>query len=139
MNRIARMTLTPVVLLATVATVAPLTGNAEDDDAVSARPTVYTEGLSSRWRDWSWDSSVSLWDSNYSHLGNYSASCAFRQPWGALYFGYNSRTFSTAGYDSLVFYINGGTASGQLMTINLVDPSGSFLPAVDLNPYIECG
>src|SRR5438067_2637384 len=135
MNRIVRVTLTPAILLASVATVVPLPGNAEGDtgpDAPDARPTVYTEGLSNHWRDWSWDSSVSLWDSSHSHSGNYSASCAYLQPWGALYFTYNPGTFNTASYDTLVFYINGGDASGQLMTINLVDTSGNFLPAVAL-------
>src|SRR5437870_5258047 len=101
MNRIVRVTLTPVVLLTTTVAVVPLTGHAEDNDSINSRPTVYAEGLRNGWRDWSWDSSVSLWDSSYSHSGNYSASCSYLQPWAGLYFAHN--TLNTAGYNSLVF------------------------------------
>src|SRR5437870_4430659 len=139
MNRIARITLTPVVMLTTAIAVVPVTGNAQNGDSVDARPNVYDEGLNGRWKDRSWDSSVSLGDSSYSHSGNYSASCAYLQPWGGLDFAYNPGNFNTAGYDNLIFYINGGTAYGQRMTINLVDSSGNFLPSVDLNLYIDGG
>src|SRR5437879_6576460 len=91
MNRIARIALTLLALLATAIAVVPLTSNAdnpEDDNSIDARPIVYDEGLYNRWRDSSWDSSVVLWDTSYSHAGNYSASCAYLQPWGGLYFAY---------------------------------------------------
>lgn len=76
-------------------------------------------------------------DSAYRRSGLYSASCAYQKPWGGLYF--HTNTFNTAGYNRLVFYVNGGQSSGQELTINLVDANGDFLPSLRLDPYITGG
>ena len=125
-----------VLLLMAVISVAPSAGRAAIPAAVSY---VYTDSLASGWQNWSWGSSVNLQDSAYRRTGSYSASCAYTQAWGSLYFAYNAPGFNTTGYDTLLFYINGGTSSGQSMDLGLVDAQGNFLPAVDLEPYIEGG
>ncbi len=38
---------------------------------IGATLTVYTDGLSSGWQDWSWATSYSLSDSSYAHSGSY--------------------------------------------------------------------
>jgi hypothetical protein len=99
---------------------------------------VYTDSLAQGWENWSWGANVSLQDSAYRSTGSYSASCAYSQAWGGFYFGSNA-AFDTTGYGSLIFYVNGGANSGQLLTINLADEGGNFLPSRDLNPYIGGG
>ena len=98
---------------------------------------VYDDALAAGWENWSWGSSVNLQDSAYRRSGSYSASVAYTRGWGGLYFGTDG--FNTSGYNTLEFYVNGGTSSGRQVTINLVDSAGNFLPSVNLNQYVEGG
>ena len=122
------------VIAAMAAAVTPLNGRA----APSITSQVYSDSLINGWQNWSWGGSVTEQDPAYVRTGSYSMSEAYTAAWGGLYMG-NNTPFNTAGYDNLVFYINGGAASGQSMTINLTDAAGTFLPEQNLNLYIAGG
>jgi hypothetical protein len=116
-------------------TTAPLPPTATIVPAITT--LVYGDALGVGWENWSWGSSVSLQDAVYKRTGSYSASVAYTRGWGGLYFGHNG--FNTVGFNTLEFYVNGGANSGQMVSINLVDAAGNFLPSVNLNQYVEGG
>src|SRR6476469_791237 len=73
--------------------------------------SIYSDTLNNGWQNWSWGSSVTVQDGAYVHSGSFSLSCAYTAAWGGLSLGHSG--FNTAGYDNIVFYINGGANSGQ--------------------------
>ena len=136
MNKTARVISAFVMLLAAVASFGPVNGRASVGSTVQVY-YVYADGLTTGWHDWSWGASVILQDAAYRYSGSYSVSAAYTQAWGGLYFSHDG--FSTAGFDRLVFYVNGGSNSRQSVDITLVDPQGNFIRPVPLNDYVTGG
>lgn len=147
MSRTIRTLLSFFVVFALAQAVLPVSGKAaavaQSPANVAGAPsspdttvTVYAENLASGWDNWSYGSSVTLQDPAYHHAGSYSVSCAV-QDFGALFFGTDG--FDTTGTDDLVFWINGGAASGQSLDVNLVDANGNFLDPQPLDNYVAGG
>src|SRR5689334_3953401 len=147
MSRTIRVFLSFCILFVTASAFMPGNGMAAtiasgpaQANARSAAPnttvTIYSDNLSAGWSNWSYSASVTIQDPAYHHGGSYSASCALTA-WGALFFGNSG--LSTAGLDNLVFWVNGGTASGQNLAVNLVDAAGNFLADQPLNNYVSGG
>lgn len=104
---------------------------------------IYRDGLESGWEDWSWSTTtLDLCSTDAVYAGACAASVDLAS-WGGLSFRHND--FSTNAWDSLVFYIHGGTAGGQQLQVFLHGAgggqSGTELPPVSLNDpaYIEGG
>jgi hypothetical protein len=80
---------------------------------------IYDDALSSSWQDWSWDPITrNLNNTSPVHGGNRSIAVTFIGGWGGLQFGHQP-PFDLSGYDTLRFWIHGGTGGGQSVTVHL--------------------
>jgi len=90
---------------------------------------IYQEGLSNGWNNWSW-ASVSTGSSTVVHTGA-TAISVDADAFEALYLQHAA--VPTSAYESLKFWINGGTTGGQ--TLNVVAlRAGVSQPAVHIGP-----
>lgn len=78
---------------------------------------VYTDALASGWQDWSWDTTVDRSNATPVHSGTASIAATYTAAWGGLYLHANSLDISA--YDTLRFWLHGGTAGGQRVSISL--------------------
>lgn len=94
-----------------------------DPVAVHSRPqaphTIYDEALANGWEDWSWNPITrNLNSSTPVHGGSHSIAVTFTGGWGGLQFGHQP-ALDLSGYDTLRFWIHGGTGGGQSVTVHL--------------------
>jgi len=95
----------------------PFLTNAKVNPDAPSRPTVeapiYTDELAPSWHNWSW-ASVNLVAAAPVHSGQRSIRVEYG-PWEGLYLHHPQ--FSTRGYTHLRFFIHGGEAGGQLISL----------------------
>jgi hypothetical protein len=88
--------------------------------AVQSRPqatlVVYDEALASGWANWSWDATVNLNNVSPAHGGTRSIAVTYTGAWGALYL-HADPAVSTGGYETLRFFIHGGSAGTRQLRI----------------------
>jgi hypothetical protein len=88
---------------------------------VQSRPQaphpIYADALANNWGDWSWNTTVNL-DNPAPACGTYSIAATFTQGWDGLQFGHQP-AIDLNGYDTLRFWIHGGTSGGQSVTVHL--------------------
>jgi hypothetical protein len=77
--------------------------------------TAYDEGLASDWSDWSWTTSNDLNATTWVKVGNYALD-ANLGPWGGVSLRKGS-DLSTAGYNSIKFWVYGGTGSDKALRV----------------------
>ncbi len=87
--------------------------------------TIYTDGLSSGWADWSWNTTVNFNQTSPVHSGSAALAATFNQAWAGLYFHYNTN-INTSAYDTLRFWIHGGSSGGHQIQVKLADVSNNF-------------
>jgi hypothetical protein len=92
----------------------------------SSQMTVYQDSLNSGWANWSWDTNVNLAASSPVYSGSHSIAATFTSAWGGLYLAAN-QVFSSAPYDTLEFWVNGGSRGGQKVRVMLSDGSYTLL------------
>ncbi len=80
--------------------------------APSATVTIYDEALGSGWDDWSWDTTVNLANMSPAHTGTHSIAVTYTAAWGGLYL-HADPAVDLSGYDTLRFWIHGGSAGNQ--------------------------
>ena len=78
---------------------------------------VYADALASGWQDWSWDTTVNLANAVPVYSGTASIAATYTSAWGGLYLHANSADISA--YDTLQFWLHGGTAGGQRISVGL--------------------
>jgi hypothetical protein len=93
---------------------------------------IYSDGLAGGWQDWSWDTIVNLAATSPIHTGSNSISVHFDSAWAGLYLHSNS-PIDTTGYDTLRFWLHGGSAGGQKIAVS-IDFNGTV---VDLTPLVN--
>src|SRR6266545_6678531 len=88
---------------------------------------IYADSLASGWQNWSW-ATVNAANTSPVHSGisSFSVSAA---AWQAIYLHHDA--FATAPYTELVFWIHGGSAGGQLLSVQAL-LGGSPQPPVAL-------
>ncbi len=79
----------------------------------ASQGNIYTDDLSPGWQDWSW-AQTDLQATGVVHSGSYSISVN-ANAWGGVQLHYPG--YSTNGFTSLQFYINGGTTGGQHLNL----------------------
>ena len=84
----------------------------------AAARTIYSDNLPSGWENWSWDTTVNLAGTSPVHTGNNSISARFDKAWAGLYL-HSDSPINTAGYDTLRFWVHGGSAGGQKIAFDL--------------------
>ena len=104
---------------------------------LSASPTgdvtVYTDALGAGWQNWSWSSTVDLASTNPVHTGTDAIAVTFTAAWAGVYLHVSPALDGTQ-FESLVFWIHGGTAGGQQMRVVLYDGSGNAATPVTVTP-----
>ena len=82
----------------------------------SATVTIYDEALGSGWDDWSWDTTVNLANTSPAHTGTHSIAVTYTAAWGGLYL-HADPAIDLSGYDTLRFWIHGGSAGNQHLRV----------------------
>lgn len=99
---------------------------------------VYTEQLDNGWQNWSW-ATVNTSNASPTHGGVRSISVASTGGGQALYLHHNA--MSTIGYQSLTFWIHGGSSGGQLLQVQATLNGGSIpaypLPSLAANTWTK--
>ncbi len=86
--------------------------------STAADLVVYADALASGWQDWgSWNTTVDYSNSTPVHGGTASIAATYTGAWGGLYLHANS--VSLSGYDTLRFWLHGGSAGGQHISVSL--------------------
>jgi hypothetical protein len=78
---------------------------------------IYTDSLASGWANWSWDSTINLAAASPVHAGSASISGQFNAEWAGFYL--HAASVDTTGYDTLRFWIHGGSTGGQKVAVGL--------------------
>ena len=78
---------------------------------------VYADALASGWQDWSWDTTVNRSNTTPVYSGTASIAATYTAAWGGLYLHADSVDISA--YDTLQFWLHGGSAGGQRISISL--------------------
>ncbi|MDD2823060.1 MAG: hypothetical protein PHQ59_03160 [Candidatus Daviesbacteria bacterium] len=105
--------------------------------SIASESLIYSDSLSSGWYNWSWSANIDFFSTTIVRSGN--TSIAFTpQAWGGLSPAMASGTLDTNPYTNLRFYINGGSAGGQRLNIEI--RNGDIVgPSININNYIEGG
>ena len=85
---------------------------------------VYDDALSSAWADWSWGTTRSFAATSPVYQGSKSIAVTYTAAWGGLQLYYGGG-FNPTGRTKLEFYVHGGTAGGQKLSVYVSDASGS--------------
>ena len=111
--------------------------------APTATNTVYADALGSGWQDWSWDPITrNLSASSLVHGGSASIAITYTGGWSGFQLG-RSSGLTASDYDTLRFWIHGGSSGGQQVTVYLqgqgasgdgqiVNPTANTWTLVDL-------
>lgn len=94
---------------------------------------VYEDSLSAGWSNWSWGSTVNFGNPSPAHGGNASTAVTISDAWAALYL-HTDTLLSAATYNTLRFWIHGGSQGGQVLQVKLADSSGNFSAGAAVTP-----
>lgn len=98
-------------------TSAPSTSAPSTAAPASSAMNVFTDSLLSPWQDWSWATSYSLSDTTFVHSG--TAAIKFQvMSFQGLYF-HTTSPFASGTYNSVQFFVNGGTAAMSASNLNV--------------------
>src|SRR5260221_7082751 len=87
--------------------------------AALASQTVYAEALGTGWNDWSWTPiTETLANASPVHSGSHSIAVTYTGGWSGLKLAYPAG-IDGATYDTLSFWVNGGSSGGQHITVQL--------------------
>jgi hypothetical protein len=100
---------------------------------LAADRVVYADTLGSGWVNWSWDATVTLANPSPVHQGTASIAVTYQSAWAGLFL-HTDTALSGGDYQSLRFFIHGGSAGGQHLCVVLYDGSGAAGTPVTLTP-----
>ncbi len=103
----------------------------------SNQTLIYDEELTSGWQNWSWDTNADFASTSPTYNGNRAISVSYSAGWAALYLHHSLLT--TTARTRLHFFVHGGTAGGQQLTVKVADTSGQVVGERLLDPYIAGG
>lgn len=90
--------------------------------AAATSSAVYTDGLSAGWEDWSWAPvNINLANASPLHAGGASVAITYTGAWSGFQLGYGGNSLDVSAYDSLRFWVHGGTAGGQTVVVQVND------------------
>jgi hypothetical protein len=99
---------------------------------------VYTDALNSGWANWSWNTTTNFSATSPVHSGSDSLAATFTAAWAGLYLAASPATDSSA-YDTLQFWINGGSKGGQTIRVMLADGSYNLLTGSAVDVPVTAG
>lgn len=86
--------------------------------APAADKSIFADVLAPGWEDWSWDTTTNGANATPVHSGTHSYAVTYSTEWAGFYLRATSAV-STAGYTHLRFFIHGGVAGGQQMSLSI--------------------
>lgn len=92
---------------------------------------IYNNSLASPWQNWSWGSTL-----DFAAAGNTAQgiSCTITTAWAGLYLRHDTG-LDLSGFDTLRFWVHGGTSGGQKLRVMIATQDGKFLePGVSISP-----
>ncbi|MDR3714071.1 MAG: glycoside hydrolase family 44 protein [Puia sp.] len=92
----------------------------------SSALTVYGDALNSAWADWSWDVTDNFAATSPVHSGKHSIAATITSGWGGLYLA-ASPAISSSPYDTLQFWVNGGSSGSRQVRVMLADGNYNLL------------
>ncbi len=113
---------TPPAASPTAVASAPTTAPA----LAAASLTIYADALGTGWNDWSWGDDALIRDlaAPTAHSGSAAIAVTYTGAWSGLKLAYPDG-LTAANYDTLSFWVHGGVAGGQQITVMLEGDSGS--------------
>jgi hypothetical protein len=104
--------------------------------AAQSDQAIYTDSLQNNWANWSW-ATVNLANASPTHSGTASVSVSCGA-WEALYLHHDA--FDSTAYSNLTFWINGGSAGGQVLLVQattngILSGDGVTLPALGVSTW----
>lgn len=94
--------------------------------AAAADLVVYGDALGAGWQNWSWDTTADFSATSPVHGGRYALAATYTAAWAGLYLATNG-TVDGSSYDTLQFWIHGGSQGGQKLRVILADESQTLL------------
>ena len=95
--------------------------------------SVYADSLASGWQDWSYGSrTVNLANTNPLHGGTQSIAVAYTGGWSGLQFGFHNESLDISAYDTLRFWIHGGSVGGQNIQLQLGTIAQNITPQANI-------
>ncbi len=106
--------------------------------AALATLPIFDDALAAGWGDWSWDTTVKLNNTTPVHTGAQSMAVTSTKGWSGLQFGRNTAQ-SLVGYDTLQFWIHGGTTGGQVIQVQVFNgvTSTSQIITATANTWVQ--
>ncbi len=110
--------------------------------AAAADFPIYIDSLSSSWQDWSWDTgtiAVDYANTAPHHTGSASIAVTYTGGWSGLQLGYREGDLDISAYDTLRFWIHGGSTGGQTIQLQLgsieqdITPTANVWTQVDIS------
>ena len=131
------------ILILVVLGVSPLLwiipGQVRSVQAIADSP-VYADSLASGWQDWPYNSrTIDYANTSPVHSGSTSIAVTYTGGWSGLQVGYHGANLDISSYDTLRFWINGGSAGGQTIQLQLgtlqqdVTPQANTWTRVDVS------
>lgn len=84
---------------------------------------IYDDQLRNGWVNWSWNTSTNVSSPNPRQSGSAALSVRYDAAWAGLYL-HNDSSVATTDYDTLRFWIHGGSRGGQQLRVVLRDANG---------------
>jgi hypothetical protein len=132
-KRRARPRLLLLVLVATLMfQVMPL-GVVTQQAAAATELPIYADALGPGWTNWSWNTTVNFANSSPVYSGSASTAVTISSAWAALYLHSDTNIAGTS-YDTLRFWIHGGSKGGQVLQVKLADANGNFSSGASVTP-----
>ena len=94
---------------------------------------IYTDALQNGWDNWSWGSTLSFTNAAPVHAGIKSIAVTMTAGWAG--FSLHRADLDTSPYESLSFWVHGGTSGGQKLKVNAELDSGGVTNIL-LSPLI---
>jgi Glycoside hydrolase family 44 len=102
-----------------------------------ATQIIYDDALAVGWANWSWAATINLDNATPVHGGARSIAVTYTEAWGALYL-HADPAVSTSGYETLRFFIHGGTAgTRQLRVVANENPDDVYAFATVANTWTQ--
>ncbi|HVM70988.1 MAG TPA: glycoside hydrolase family 44 protein [Anaerolineales bacterium] len=112
-----RSTFLIILVLCLAAVLASLSVTTRSVLAVANSP-IYTDALDPAWQDWSYNSLTTNYaNTSPVHTGTDSIAVTYTGGWSGLQVGYHGANLDISAYDTLRFWINGGSAGGQTVQL----------------------
>jgi hypothetical protein len=106
--------------------------------AIAADFIVYADGLNAAWESWSWDTTTDFAASSPVHSGTHCLAVTHTAAWAGLYLA-TDQPVDSGPYDTLQFWIHGGSQGGQNLRVALADGSHTLLGDQAVEVLVSAG